>query len=539
MHSFPLRASALLALCWLIHLPADAQVASYNEFSFPNALALKPGVTRITGGITASGQTDRFYFLPSAGGTLVTRVTYTHRSGNILAGITEWAHLDATLASGVHAGGDAFLSFDFTPLSSPFYIQDAANTIRLTQVVDDFEPSSGSRQLSVSAPPGKVNPGYTIELEYTPAPDSFDTAGGNESAATAVLRDPRVPGRVAGNIAGPTDVDWFRFDVPAGKSLRVQFEDLNLASTSTAANASELQPLRSEILNAQGIPLQITNSNYATFQETAGPSGATYYLRVSPQDEYASPWRAAWVLEDSLEPNNSSAAARDLGTLAPGGRLEIPDLTVLDADYYTFLSTLPAGTPIVAAAIPYGKADPMGGQRLRATAGATITHEMANYAVFTTGTNGTVTLVVTGGPHRYRLLVKPQSAYDLWQQNLSLEENAQPPYLAAESDDDGDGLPAALERALGTSPFSAVPNPISAPYFDGSVWRVNVAMPQGGSSADIRVEESIDLSSWTPLDAARGNFGGSVIPAGRSSGAVITLTRAGEARNFLRFGADD
>jgi hypothetical protein len=55
----------------------------------------------------------------------------------------------------------------------------------------------------------------------------------------------------------------------------------------------------------------------------------------------------------------------------------------------------------------------------------------------------------------------------------------------------------------------------------------------------IQVKESADLLGWSGVAAARTNFGGSVIPVGRTAGAVITLSRPGVPRQFLRFGVDD
>ncbi|MCU0797526.1 MAG: hypothetical protein MUF31_16525 [Akkermansiaceae bacterium] len=527
-------------LSGLVPVAASAQVATYTEFSFPEGLVLKPGITRITGGITPANDNDRIYFNYSAAGTLTARLTYTHRNANFVTGTTEWPHLQAEMSQGIFLGSDLFLGLGSSAtLSSPFYVQGGSNTIRSIWNLPDADDTSDSFRLEIRTPGGLVNPSYTLELEYIPAPDAAETAGGNNSAATATLRDPAFPGRIGGSISSSTDSDWTRFDVPAGKTLRLHFEDRDAAKNAASYFAPGLMTLRSELLNAQGIPLQTAVVSSAVFLETAGPTGQTYFLRVSPQDDYASVWKAAWVLEDSLEPNNSAGTARHLGTLSAGGRLEIPDLTVMDGDYYTFFTTLPAGTPILAAAIPYGQADLDGGSRLQVVSGASAIQEYRDYATFTTGANGTVTLLASGGPHRYRLLVKPRSAYDVWQTEVSNPQFALPPYLAGESDNDGDGLPAALERALGTSPFVAGPRPISAPFAEGTAWRVIVAMPQGGSVADIRVEESTDLSDWTPLGSARGNFGGSTIPAGRTSGAVITISRPGESRNFLRFAADD
>jgi hypothetical protein len=248
-----------------------------------------------------------------------------------------------------------------------------------------------------------------------------------------------------------------------------------------------------------------------------------------------------WVLDDALEPNDTAGAARHVGTLAAGGRLEIRGLTVLDADYYTFRSVLPAGVAIVVAAIPDTVPSAIWGDGLEVISGSASAEEFRNYAILTTTENGLVTVAVYGGPHGYRLLIKPQSAYDVWQRGVSQNEGGDPVprYLPAWSDHDGDGVPAGLEWALRRSPFVATPSAISQPYLSGGEWKVNVAMPQGGPVALIQVKESADLLEWNGVAAARTNFGGSVIPAGRTAGAVITLSRPGVPRQFLRFGVDD
>jgi hypothetical protein len=530
---------ALLAMMMCVPGILCGQVATFNESTFPAAMVLKPGVTRITGSVTAAGQVDQFYFVHTAGGRLTVRVQYVHRSGNVLLGLTEWPHLNAAYSNVQYYGPDLVIGGAETALTSPFYLTNGTNSI---QLVTNHEAVSGApdmMHLVISAPGGKLHPAYTVELDYVPAADGFEGGAGNNTMATATKVDVKVPGLIEGTIAGLLDVDWIRFDVPGEKTLRVVFEDFDLMKRMPVYDASGSQPLVADLMNAQGIALQTATAGSGMFAEEAVAGGQTFYVRIRSQDEYAEGWRMSWVLDDALEPNDQSGAARHVGTLAAGGRLEIGGLTVLDADFYTFRSVLPAGVAIVVAAIPDSMPSEIGGEQLSVISGSTSAEVFRNYAILTTTENGLVTVAVSGGPHGYRLLIKPQSAYDVWQKGVSLSEIALPSYLPAWSDHDGDGVPAGMEWALRRSPFVATPSAISQPYLSGGEWKVNVAMPQGGPVALIQVKESVDLLEWNGVAAARTNFGGSVIPAGRTAGAVITLSRPGVPRQFLRFGVDD
>jgi hypothetical protein len=482
---------------------------------------------------------DQFYFVHTAGGRLTVRVQYVHRSGNVLLGLTEWPHLNAAYSNVQYYGPELVIGGNETALTSPFYLTNGTNSI---QLVTNHEAVSGApdmMHLVISAPGGKLHPAYTVELDYVPAADGFEGGAGNNTMATATKVDVKVPGLIEGTIAGLLDVDWIRFDVPGEKTLRVVFEDFDLMKRMPVYDASGSQPLVADLMNAQGIALQTATAGSGMFAEEAVAGGQTFYVRIRSQDEYAEGWRMSWVLDDALEPNDQSGAARHVGTLAAGGRLEIGGLTVLDADFYTFRSVLPAGVAIVVAAIPDSMPSEIGGEQLSVISGSTSAEVFRNYAILTTTENGLVTVAVSGGPHGYRLLIKPQSAYDVWQKGVSLSEIALPSYLPAWSDHDGDGVPAGMEWALRRSPFVATPSAISQPYLSGGEWKVNVAMPQGGPVALIQVKESVDLLEWNGVAAARTNFGGSVIPAGRTAGAVITLSRPGVPRQFLRFGVDD
>ena len=515
----------------------NGQVATYTEANVPNPLVLKPGVTQITGGITAADQQDRFYFRHTAAGTVIARLRYTHRTGNILTGITELPHLSGSLLEGAYSNGAIIVpSGAPVALSSPFYIQNGQNTISATKSAPDFTRFDAF-ELTISAPAGKTHPDYTIELEYLPTPDAHEGPSGNNSLANATVLDPGIFGSIRGNLQGATDSDWFRFDVPAGRMLRVSLGDVGFADAAL--------PPQFAILNAQGIPLQTASqSTFAGFAETAGPEGETFYIRINPQDAYAEVWTLQWLLEDHLDPNETLPQARHLGTLTSGGRIDHSNLTTASfaADYYTFDTSLPAGARILIAALPYPQVTQTGGPNvLLIQSGGFSQEAYQNYIeLFDTGTGPVSFLINSGSPQRYRLLIKPLTDYDLWQRHVSSFQYGQVlHYLPAESDFDGDGLPAGLEWALRRSPFADTPSAISAPYFDGSVWKVNVAMPQGGSAAPILVRESTDLRNWTAPPAERTNFGGGTIPSGRTSGAVITLSRPGETANFLRFGVED
>jgi uncharacterized protein YdeI (BOF family) len=510
---------------------------TYTEANFPTPLVLKPGLTQITGGITAADQQDRFYFRHTVGGNVTVRLRYTHRTGNILSGITELPHLSGSLLEGSYSNGAIIVpSGAPVALSSPFYIQNAQNTISAARSAGDFTSFDGF-ELTISAPAGKTNPDYTIELEYQPTADAWEGASGNNSLANAAVLDPNIFGDITGNLHGATDSDWFRFDVPAGRMLRVNISDRGFAGAALTPQFA--------ILNAQGVPLQTANQSiFAGFMETAGAGGETFYIRINPQDAYAEAWRLLWLLEDDLDPNETLAQARHLGTLASGGRIDHRNLSTASfaADYYTFDTNLPAGTRILIAALPDPQTAQTGGPSLQMVQSGNYSIESySNYLELYDNGSGPVSFVINSStPQRYRLLIKPFTDYDVWQRNVSAFEFGHfLHYLPAESDFDRDGLPAGLEWALRSSPFKAAPGAISAPYFDGSVWKVNVAMPQGGSAAPIVVRESTDLSAWTAPPAGRTNFGGGTIPSGRTSGAVITLSRPGEPRNFLRFGVDD
>lgn len=514
----------------------SAQVATYTEAGFPSPLVLKPGVTQITGGITVAGQQDRFYFRNTVGGKVIVRLRYTHRTGNILTGVTELPHLSGSLLEGAYSNGAIIIpSGAPVALSSPFYIQNAQNTISATRSPGDFTSYDGF-ELSISAPAGKTNPDYTVELEYQPTTDAWEGSSGNNSLANATILDPNIFGDISGNLHGATDSDWFRFDVPAGRMLRVNANDAGFMMSAL--------PPQFTILNAQGIPLQTaTQSTSAGFLETAGAGGETFYFRISPQDDYAEGWSLRWLLEDHLDSNETLAQARHLGTLTSGGRIDHRNLSTayFAADYYTFDTSLPAGTRILIAALPDPQVSQSGGPNVILIQSGFSQEGYQNYLeLFGNGSGAVSFLINSSSPQRYRLLIKPFTDYDVWQRHVSSFQFGNIlHYLPAESDFDGDGLPAGLEWALRRSPFAATPSDISAPYFDGSVWKVNVAMPQGGSAGPILVRESTDLRSWIAPPAGRTNFGGGTIPSGRTSGAVITLSRPGETRNFLRFGVED
>ena len=513
-----------------------AQVATFAEADVPRPLVLKPGITQITGGITLPDQQDRFYFRPTVGGTLIVRLNYEQRNGNVISGISELPHLNGSLVNGSFLGANFTASGSPVALTSPFFIQNAQNTIRVNQTFGDNTQSSGY-ELVISAPAGKTHPNYTIELDYQPMADSFEGTSGNNSLANAVLLDASIFGDISGNVLGSADSDWFRFDVPAGRMLRVSLGIRNLTPFSS--------PPQYSILNAQGIPLQASDQfTFLSFTETADGNGDTYYVRIAGQNDFAEGWTLRWLLEDSFDPNETLSEASQLGTLTDNTRIDHRNLVVAPfaTDHYTFDVDLSPGKKILIATLPDPAVSQIGDPfpQIIESGGFSVENYGNYIELFDSGAGPVSIQVNTATPARYRLLIKPFSAYDEWQLNESLLRFSQPVYyLPGDSDFDQDGVPASLEFALRRSPFTATTSSVSAPYLDGSLWKINVAMPPGGSRAPILIEESINLNQWTDLPSDRGNFGGAFIPQGRTSGAVITLSRPGEPKNFIRFGAAD
>ena len=274
------------------------------------------------------------------------------------------------------------------------------------------------------------------------------------------------------------------------------------------------------------------------FTETAGPGGRTYFMRITATDGHAVEWSLEWRLEDHLEPNETAAAARDLGTLAGTSRLEARGLTrgLVGQDYFSFVTNLPAGTRILIAS-PDDPSPQSSSRSLIALEDPAITEEEGghDFSVVTAPPGTRVVFRVLGFRARYRLLIKAESDYDRWHQAATLaQQGFVSSYVPPDSDLDGDGLPAALEWALRGSLFVRDAWPVSAPTFDGSGWRVTVPLPPGGPLAPIRLRESTDLATWTDVPAPRTNLGGSTIVPGRLAPAVVTLTRPGAPRNWVR-----
>lgn len=525
-------APALFLLASLPGIPARAQ-DTYTENGAPRPLLLKPGTTVITGGVTEAGMADAFYLKATAGGTLTARLRYSHRSPNLLLGVTEQAHLSAEISRGDYNPPDSyFQTSGAASLTSSFFLQNGENTLRAASF-PVAEPADAMRVL-ISAPAGKTNPAYTLEVDYHPPADDRETAG-NESAAAAVLLDAAIPGRLSGSIHTAVDEDWFRFAVPEGETLFLY---------TVSDGVTPPQRLQTQLLTPAGTVLQSAQAQTATYVETAGAGGREYLLRIRSTDGYAQTWSIFWRLEDRFEPNNSAATATPLGTLQAGGRLEAAGLTtgVAGGDYFTFTSGLPAGTPILIAVPGDPSVSPgfLPSVFPSAPAGGATTELRGGrgYSVVTTSTGGTVVFSAAGLERRYRVLVKAESAYDRWSQDETLAENLVGTYIPPHTDYDGDGVPAALEWALRGS-LTAPDASVSAPFFDGSSWRINIAMPQSGTITPIRVRESGDLLGWTDVPALRTNFGGSFIPAGRTATAAILLTKPGAARNWVRLEVDE
>ncbi len=243
---------ALLAMMMCVPGILCGQVATFTESTFPEALWLKPGVTRITGSLTAAGQVDRFYFMNTAGGRLTVRVQYVHRNGNVLLGLSEWPHLNAAVnrvsRPGSVTGGAE------TALTSPFYLTNGTNSIQLVTSLETISSRSDMLQLAVSAPGGKLHPAYTVELDYVPAADGFEGGSGNNTMATATRVDATVPGEMEGTVGGPSDVEWLRFDVPGNRTLRVWFNDFDLMASMPSmpfASRVESQPLVAELMGCR------------------------------------------------------------------------------------------------------------------------------------------------------------------------------------------------------------------------------------------------------------------------------------------------
>ena len=506
----------------------------YSEATLPAPLQLRPGLTTVTGGATDAGGSDVFYFAPTADGTVTVRLRYTHRAANFLQGITEHAHLAANVTPGDFRPPDSF--FGFSPavaLGSTFLLNNGQNTLTAAPLAFDAV-DSGAVRVVVSAPSGKVNPAYTLEVEYQPARDAWDSGGGNDSAAAAVPRGADLPAQVGGTLHSATDQDWFRFEVPEGRTLFLY-----------AFQSSPGPPpyrLRTELLSGAGVVLQSATGQTGVFAETAGPGGRTYFLKLSSADGRAAAWVLEWRLEDHLEPNETEATARGLGTLTATSRLEVRGLTrgVLDRDHFSFVTNLPVGTRILVAA-PDDPLPPSGGgaSLLLSSVEAEVLEEGRGFAVISAPPGTTVVFRLLGAPARYRLLIKLESAYDRWHQAATGAQQGPAAYIPPDADLDGDGLPAALEWALQGSLFARDPWPVSAPAFDGSEWRVTISLPNGGLVAPVRLRESTDLLTWTDVPALRTNLGGSSIPPGRRTPAVVTLTRPGAPRNWVRLEVEE
>ena len=543
-HPFPMPSllqRLFLAVTLLGLLPAPGQVVdTFTEFTIPVRHSLKPGITRITGGLTQVGQEDIYSFVGSATGTITARIRYTHQTANLLIGRPEYAHLSADLGQGILFGPSIVPAGTDAQLGSPFYIQDSTNSISgAAPVVIDAAPldETSVNVLTVRAPSGKMNPSYTIELEYAPERDAWDSNGeSNDTALTALTRDP-VAGNLSGTLHGQGDEDWFRFTVPAGRTLRVRVEAIVGGGYGTVPLE---RTVRSTLLNALAAPLQTAEAGTATFSETAGSSARTFLLRLHAVDAYAQSWRILYILDDALEPNNSDTRAHNLGTLLPGTRIQRPALTVTtgDDDYYYFENGLPTGTPVIIAALR--ESDTLFGPSVQLIGGPLTAESFADYLVVTSQQLRNISFRVSDPGSSYRLLIKQGTAYDVWQRAAAGAEYNPQPYIPASSDIDRDGLPAALEWALRRAPLLAETMPsITAPYLDGGQWHINLVMPQGGTAAPILVRESTSLMTWTALPPERTNTGGSIIPAGRTAGAVFQISRPGAAKNFLRFEVED
>jgi hypothetical protein len=507
---------------------AQAQiVATYTESSLPPNLVLKPGITRITGGLTTAGETDHFLFqntfsYGTAAASLKAKVSYNHQSGNVIQGVPEHPHLLSTIATGVDAGGGTFEVRDSTTLGSPFYLQNGANSIQGT-VIFDYDLG----QLSISVPPGKTNPTYTADVELILPADSHEGVSGNNSVTEATVINPAVARSIFGGFHTTVDEDWFRFDVPAGKTLRIRLERY---SQSDAA----LYPLSSSLLNDSVVPLQTSTLADTTYVETAAPGGSSYFLHLRSPGGYGLGWIITYSLDDVFEPNNSFNESGFIGSLSENLRIEHPDLNVTagNDDYYY----LEAGTSFTGPVYLIVHPEVSNAAISLSISGPGVSFVRGNYARLVFASFQGMEFRVSGVGN-YRLVVKRESGYDTWQDALHAFPGAE--YTPSRSDEDGDGVPAALEWALRRSPFLHEPSSISAPYLSGGHWKVNLIMPQGGTAAPIRIRESTDLASWTDLDSARSNTGGAVVPPGRTSGVVVTMTRPGVTENFLRFEVDD
>lgn len=368
-----------LQLCGLAFLPTIRAQDSYTEASFPQPLLLKPGITQISGGVTTADQADAFHYRTSHPGSVTVRLRYQHRNANVIMGIRELPHLSGDLDFGYYVPSLPFFSSNLAPpatLSSPFYLTNGANTISATvPTVTDFDATA---RLRVSAPAGKTHPDYTVEIDYQPVLDPWEAGSGNESAPTAFVIDATTPGSLTGGTHSATDADWFRFTVPAGRSLQLRI------TSEVLSVPWEILPHQCVLHNASAIPLQTGNSGHVSFIENSGTSAQTYLLRITSQDSYAQEGQMSWGLQDTLEPNNTPAQASFLGTIQPQGRIEIPDLTLLDPDHFTVLSELPANTPILIAALPDPMISIQGGARVSIQSGGGTYQEYLNYTIVTT-----------------------------------------------------------------------------------------------------------------------------------------------------------
>lgn len=298
---------------------AESNNTAFTAFTIPTiASATDPGFQM--SGMNIHNTTDvdwyKFTLLNTGTSSHYVRINFTHSSGD----------LDMALYSA----------------------SDTTNALRSSTSTSDQEQislnnlSAGTYFLRVYGYNGATN-SYSFR-GFGPLAPSGDALEPNNSQAAARDLGSITTERIWDNLSITTgDVDWYKFQ---------------LVNTATSQHS-----VRLDFLHSQGdldLELRDSNGNVLTSSTSvsnsesislAGRAAGTYYVRVYGYNNATNPsYRmtisgpAAGIAADSREPNNSYAAANNLGTVQ--GEQTISDLTIHQAnddDWYRFTITA-AGT---------------------------------------------------------------------------------------------------------------------------------------------------------------------------------------------------